>query len=83
MPPPNAVVAERTAAGSVLVRWSGAEGLEFKVSRRGPDGRWQVVGRTRSLEIEDGGAPSGGVPSYSVEARGDAGFSAAAFFDAR
>lgn len=75
VPVPTEVVAERTAAGSVLVRWSGAEGLEFKVSRRGPDGRWQVVGRTRSLEIEDGGAPTGDVPSYSVEARGDAGFS--------
>lgn len=78
VPAPSSVVAARTAAGSVLVRWSGAEGLEFKVSRRAADGRWQVVGRTRALEIEDGGAPAGDVPSYSVEARGEAGSSVAA-----
>jgi hypothetical protein len=71
------VVAARSSAGSVLVRWNGAEGLEFKVSRRAADGRWQVVGRTRALEIEDGGAPAGEVPAYSVEARGAAGSSVA------
>jgi hypothetical protein len=77
-PAPSAVVATRAADGAVHVRWSGPDGVEFKVSRRASDGRWQVVGRTRSPEIEDGGAPPGDLPVYAVEARGDGGISAEA-----
>ncbi|TWH01895.1 hypothetical protein L615_001500000680 [Nocardioides sp. J9] len=69
------VVAARGADGSVHVRWRGPAGVEFKVSRRAPDGRWQVVGRTRATGIEDGGAPPGEVPVYAVSARGDDGVS--------
>jgi hypothetical protein len=76
---PTAVVATRDPGGSVVVRWSGPAGAEFKVSRRAVDGRWQVVGRTRHHAIEDGGAPAGDVPVYAVSARLDAGVSAEAY----
>ncbi|QSR28894.1 Hypothetical protein CFH99_0090 [Nocardioides aromaticivorans] len=84
-PPPAAVpgatdvTAVRAPDGSVHVRWNGPADAEFKVSRRAPDGRWQVVGRTRGHELEDGGAAPGEVPLYSVSASSAAGFAADAF----
>lgn len=78
-PAPTDVTAARLPDGAVLVRWNGPAGAEFKVSRRGPEGRWQVVGRTRAHELEDGGATPGAVPAYSVSARSEAGFSDDAF----
>jgi hypothetical protein len=69
---PAQVVARRTPGGSVIVSWTGPVGAEFKVSRQGADGRWLVVGRTRGLSIEDGGASGAGAPpAYAVSARLD------------
>ncbi|GAB2486681.1 fibronectin type III domain-containing protein [Jatrophihabitans fulvus] len=65
---PRAVVAARLPDGGVVVRWSGPSGAEYRVARRTPEGREQVVGRTRALEIEDGGAPHGELPVYVVSA---------------
>lgn len=81
VPGPTDVTAVRGSDGSVHVRWgwSGPADAEFKVSRRAPDGRWQVVGRTRILEIEDGGAAPGDVPVYAVSARSAAGSSEDAY----
>jgi hypothetical protein len=57
------------ADGTVLVSWSGPEDVEYRVRSLTPDGRWRVVGRTRGLTIEDGGAaPIGPVPRYAVSA---------------
>lgn len=78
-PGPTDVTAVRAPDGSVHVRWNGPADAEFKVSRRAPDGRWQVVGRTRGHELEDGGAAPGEVPVYSVSASSAAGFSDDAF----
>lgn len=75
VPGPTDVTAVRAPDGSVHVRWNGPADAEFKVSRRAPDGRWQVVGRTRGHELEDGGAAPGEVPVYSVSASSAAGFS--------
>lgn len=70
LPAPTDVRAERAPDGSVIVRWSGPAGAEYKVSRQSPDGRWRVVGRTRESLIEDGGAPAGGeLPTYEVVAQ--------------
>lgn len=79
VPGPTGVTAVRAPDGSVHVRWNGPADAEFKVSRQTPDGRWQVVGRTRAHELEDGGAAPGEVPRYSVSASSAAGFSADAF----
>ncbi|MBW0100045.1 hypothetical protein I4I73_29110, partial [Pseudonocardia sp. KRD-184] len=65
---PSAVRAERGPTGSVVVRWTGPPGAEFRVRCALPGGRWRVVGRTRDHEIEDGGAPDGPVPGYTVSA---------------
>jgi hypothetical protein len=70
-PGPAAVRAERGAGGSVVVAWTGPPGAEFRVRCRMPDGRWRVVGRTREHRIEDGGAPDGPVPEYTVSAAVD------------
>ncbi|GAA3235448.1 hypothetical protein GCM10017691_32800 [Pseudonocardia petroleophila] len=75
-PAPTRVRAERVASGSVVVRWDGPPGAEFRVRCALPDGRWRVVGRTRDHEIEDGGAPGGPVPGYTVSAAVDGGRSA-------
>ena len=79
MPGATDVTAVRAADGSVHVRWNGPADAEFKVSRRAPDGRWQVVGRTRAHELEDGGAAPGDVPLYSVSASSAAGFAEDAY----
>jgi hypothetical protein len=69
---PAQVAARRTPGGSVIVSWAGPAGAEFRVSRQGADGRWQVVGRTQGLSIEDGGASGAGAPPvYAVSARLD------------
>lgn len=73
------VTAVRAPDGSVHVRWNGPADAEFKVSRRAPDGRWQVVGRTRAHELEDGGAAPGDVPLYAVSASTAAGFAEDAY----
>jgi hypothetical protein len=67
--PPRDVRAVRMADGAVHVSWSGYGDVEYRVRSLTPDGRWRVVGRTRDLAIEDGGAPpSGPVPLYAVSA---------------
>lgn len=74
---PAAVRAVRARDGSVLVSWRGPAGAQYKVSRRTPDGRWQVVGRTSATSLEDGGAPgSGAPPVYAVVAARDGVYSA-------
>ena len=70
--PPRDVRAVRTAAGTVRVSWTGSGDVEYRVRGLTPDGRWRVVGRTRALSIEDGGAPPvGPVPVYAVSAAAD------------
>jgi hypothetical protein len=67
--PPRDVRALRVAGGTVLVSWTGSGDVEYRVRGRTPDGRWRVVGRTRALTIEDGGAPQAGpLPVYAVSA---------------
>ncbi|MEO9138847.1 MAG: hypothetical protein ABI345_07225 [Jatrophihabitans sp.] len=67
---PMGVVAVRQSDGAVVISWTGPPQAEFKVSRQTGEGRWQVVGRTRHRQIEDGGAPATGrVPVYAVTAR--------------
>ncbi|MGQ0845986.1 MAG: hypothetical protein ACT4QF_17825 [Sporichthyaceae bacterium] len=70
VPAPSAVTARRTADGSVLVAWQPPPGgpWTFRVQRRRPDGSWHTVGRTGTAELEDGGAPAGEEPQYSVVA---------------
>ncbi len=68
------VRAERgTDDQSVTVTWSAAglpEDVEYKIARLAADGRWQVVGRTRSTGIVDGAvAPDAEIPVYEVVAR--------------
>lgn len=71
-PAPAAVRAERRPSGSVVVRWSGGPpGAEFRVRCAVAGGGWRVVGRTRDRELEDGGAPAGAVPEYTVSAAVD------------
>ena len=71
--PPTDVRAERgTVDPSITVSWTpgGAEEVEYKISRRLPDGRWQVVGRTASTCIVDGAVgPDVEIPVYGVVAR--------------
>ncbi|HWM58112.1 MAG TPA: hypothetical protein VNO83_09770 [Pseudonocardia sp.] len=69
VPAPSRVRAVRAAGGEVVVSWVAAAGADvtYKVSRRRPDGSWQVVGRVTATSIEDGGAPAGvEVPVYAV-----------------
>jgi hypothetical protein len=70
--PPRDVHAVRVAGGAVRVSWTGSAEVEYRVRGLTPDGRWRVVGRTRALAIEDGGAPAAGpVPVYAVSAAAD------------
>ena len=63
---------ERSADdSSIIISWTaaGTHEVEYKVSRLAPDGRWQVVGRTRSTCIVDGAVAGGAaVPAYAVVA---------------
>ena len=68
---PAWVNAVRDARGDVLVIWAPSDtpGVVYRVSRRGPDGSWRVVGRVPDTSIEDGGAPPGvEAPVYAVSA---------------
>ncbi|GAA5128649.1 hypothetical protein [Pseudonocardia adelaidensis] len=68
---PAWVSAARDARGDVLVLWAASTtpGVEYRVSRRGPDGRWQVLARTGTTSWDDGAAPVGvEVPVYAVTA---------------
>jgi hypothetical protein len=68
---PAWVSAARDARGDVLVLWAASTtpGVAYRVSRRGPDGRWQVLGCTDTTSLDDGGAPVGvEVPVYAVAA---------------
>ncbi|MCO1659328.1 serine/threonine-protein kinase [Pseudonocardia humida] len=74
VPPPVDVRAERDAddRSSINVTWTagGEQEVEYKITRRTPDGRSQVVGRTRSTSIVDGAVPPGSeIPVYEVVAR--------------
>ena len=73
VPAPLDVRAERGADDpSVTVTWTevGQQEVEYKITRLGPDGRWHVVGRTRSTCIVDGAvAPDAEIPVYGVVAR--------------
>jgi len=63
---PTGVTAVRTAGGSVAVSWTGTGDVEYRVRCQTADGRWRVVGRTRSTSVEDGGAGPGALPVYAV-----------------
>ncbi|MBH0775218.1 Ig-like domain repeat protein [Nocardia bovistercoris] len=67
---PGRVEASRMGNGSVLVTWSPSttEDVAYKVTRRHAEGNWRVVGRTRTTELEDGGAPPHEIPVYAVVA---------------
>lgn len=57
--------------GAVRVQWmpAPAPGAQYRVTRIDRSGRRQVVGRTATTEIEDGGArPTEGLPTYEVTA---------------
>jgi hypothetical protein len=69
--PPRDIRAVRMADGTVRVSWTGSGDVEYRVRSVSPDGRWRVVGRTRALSIEDGGAAAGPVPGYAVSAAAD------------
>ncbi len=73
VPAPVGVRAERGRGDpSVAVSWTagGPADVEYKVTRLAADGRWQVVGRTRSTGIIDGAVPAGAaIPVYGVVAR--------------
>ena len=73
MASPVDVRAERGADDrSITVTWTagGEQEVEYKITRRGQDGRWHVVGRTRSTCIVDGAVPAEAeIPVYGVVAR--------------
>jgi serine/threonine protein kinase len=73
VPPPVDVRAERGADDrSITITWNpgGPQEIEYKITRLAPDGRWQVVGRTRSTSIVDGAVPPDAeIPTYGVVAR--------------
>jgi serine/threonine protein kinase len=73
VPAPTDIRAERgTDDRSITVTWTGVDApdVEYKITRLAPDGRWQVVGRTRSTSIVDGAvAPEAAIPVYGVVAR--------------
>ena len=67
---PTGVLAVRAGDGTVEVTWTpvaSAGAVEYRVRRLGGD-RWRVIGRTRTTRMQDGGAPAGVVPVYSVSA---------------
>jgi hypothetical protein len=68
--PPGVVRAARKHDGSVLVSWlpSPSADVSYRVSRRGEDGSWRVIGRTSATSVEDGGASAGRTPEYAVVA---------------
>ncbi|GAB2635899.1 YML083C domain-containing protein [Nocardia goodfellowii] len=68
--PPGSIHATRLPNGSVHITWtpSPTADADYKVTRLQPDGSWRVVGRTRTTELEDGGAPPTGLPVYGVAA---------------
>ncbi|MGW0249366.1 Ig-like domain repeat protein [Nocardia goodfellowii] len=68
--PPGSIHATRLPNGSVHLTWtpSPTADADYKVTRLQPDGSWRVVGRTRTTELEDGGAPPTGLPVYGVAA---------------
>ncbi|MBW0119647.1 hypothetical protein, partial [Pseudonocardia abyssalis] len=72
-PGPTDVRAERgTGDRSITVSWTagGPQDVEYKVTRLTPEGRWHVVGRTRSTSIVDGAVtPDARIPEYAVVAR--------------
>ncbi|MFE3190000.1 Ig-like domain repeat protein [Nocardia sp. NPDC059240] len=68
---PGRVSASRKPDGTVVIAWlaSATEQVEYRVTRLLVDGSWRVVGRTRGIALEDGGAGStGAVPVYGVVA---------------
>ncbi len=73
LPAPRDVRAERDPGDpSITVTWraGGPQAVEYKVTRRSPDGRWSTVGRTRTTAITDGAvAPDADIPVYAVVAR--------------
>ncbi len=70
---PTDVRAERAAEDpSITITWTAGDphDVEYKISRLTPDGRWHVVGRTRSTCIVDGAVtPDTPIPVYGVAAR--------------
>ncbi len=70
---PTQVRAERdTDDGSITITWTAGDRreVEYKITRLTPDGRWHVVGRTRSTCIVDGAVTADdGIPVYGVVAR--------------
>jgi hypothetical protein len=65
------VSAARDRRGDVLVLWgaSATPDVVYKVSRRRPDGSWQVLARVTGTSLDDGGAPAGvEAPIYAVAA---------------
>ncbi|MBF6212577.1 hypothetical protein IU433_19210 [Nocardia puris] len=81
---PGAVRASRLPSGSVEIRWepSSTAGVSYRVTRLQPDGSWKVVGRTRTTDIEDGGAPAGELAVYAVAAADSGRYSEAVRSDA-
>jgi hypothetical protein len=73
LPAPLDVRAERDVDDrSITITWTagGPQDVEYKITRRTPDGRSQVVGRTRSTGIVDGAVPpDSDIPVYEVVAR--------------
>jgi serine/threonine protein kinase len=73
VPAPVDVRAERGSEDrSVTISWTagGPQEVEYKITRLTPEGRWHVVGRTRSTCIVDGAVtPDAEVPVYGVVAR--------------
>ncbi|MGW5525064.1 hypothetical protein [Gordonia sp. NPDC003950] len=85
-PAPPSNVHEAFANGAVVVAWepSPTPGATYRVTRVDRTGRRQVVGRTATTELEDGGTrPSEGLPSYEVTASVDGMHSAPAVSSAR
>ncbi|PZS33578.1 MAG: hypothetical protein DLM58_07415 [Pseudonocardiales bacterium] len=68
--PPGAVSVTRDRTDVVVVSWqpSPTADVTYRVSRRGADGSWRVIGRTAASRMDDGGAPRGGAPQYAVAA---------------
>ena len=73
VPAPVDVRAERGVDdGSITITWTpgGPQEVEYKITRLTLDGRWHVVGRTRSTCIVDGAVtPDSPIPVYAVIAR--------------
>ncbi len=71
-PAPGGVLAVRVGDGTVDVTWTpvprpATGAVEYRVRRRDGE-QWRVIGRTRDTWMQDGGAPAGVVPVYSVSA---------------